>query len=98
MAQQFYFENVDAEYCYTEDHFIDQMKMEGITEMTVLKAIPGTEPDFFWCKHYGQMGEKGGCGSICKEYAPKNGKSGCCKHYTNRVYFHGEDFTIQLNK
>jgi hypothetical protein len=29
---------------------------------------------------------EGGCGKVCKYYNPKNGKSGCCKHYSLKFY------------
>jgi len=53
-----------------------------------IEAIP--DPNYFWCKHYGEVGEKNDhCGRSCPAYDPKNGKSGCCKHF-GKAYTHGK--------
>ena len=92
MKNKFYFKNEDAELCYSKEHFIEGMEDEGITEMEVLEANPDSKSDYFWCKEHGFCGDdtRETCGSECKEYAPRNGKSGCCKHHTKKLYFHGE--------
>ena len=100
MKKQFYYENKDAEICFTEEYFIDKMESEGIKEMTVLKAVPDKIPGIFWCKCECFCGDdsKDTCGKQCKAYEPRNGKSGCCRHYTTKLYIYGEKITINLKE
>jgi hypothetical protein len=94
---KYYFENEDSEGCYSETHFQQQMKDEGLTEVTVLKAVPDgyTECGYIWCKKIGATGEKGECGRSCEYYAPRNGESGMCRHQ-GRFYEHGEEIILKL--
>jgi hypothetical protein len=43
---------------------------------------------YFWCNHFEAVSEKDGmtCGKMCNSYAPRNGKSGCCTHYSLKFY------------
>lgn len=93
-----YFKNEDADMCYQKEYWIEYMKTEGLTEIEVMKAIPNKILDIFWCKQHCMCGDKSekSCGKECKFYAPRNGESGCCKHYTTRVYFHGEKVTLKI--
>lgn len=98
MAKQYYFASKDDELCYEKSHFEDLMKEEGLSEMTLFKAQKqeGID-DFFWCKYYSLVGAKseGTCGKNCGEYSPKNGVSGCCKHYSTKFY-EASDETITI--
>lgn len=98
MKKKLYFEDEDAEICYPEEHFIDHMKFEGIEAMEVNEAFPDKMKGIFWCKHEGFCGDDSSeaCGKQCTAYAPRNGKSGCCKHYTTKIYMHGEKVTLKL--
>jgi len=98
MKKQLYFENEDSEICYTKDHFIDQMKFEVITEMEVNEAIPDKLNGIFWCKHEAFCGDDSSetCGKQCTSYKPINGKNGCCKYYTTRIYVWGEKIKLKI--
>lgn len=98
MKQQFYFENEDAEICYTEDYWKDHMRMEGTAKIEVMQAVPDKIPGIFWCKNDAFCGDDSSqtCGKQCNAYAPRNGKSGCCKYYTTRIYLHGDKITLTL--
>jgi len=76
------------------------MKSEGLTEIEVIKAIPEKINGIFWCKLYGTCGDRSAdvdkCGRSCEHYTPRNGKTGCCKYYTNILYTHGEKVTLNL--
>ena len=98
MKKQFYFKNEDAEVCYTEEYFKNYMEQEGITKIEVMQAVPDKEKGIFWCKHEAFCGDDSSesCGKQCNAYAPRNGKSGCCKYYTTTIYLHGELITLRL--
>lgn len=98
MKQQFYFENEDAETCYTEEYWKNYMKSEGLTKMEVMKGVPEKIKGIFWCKHEAFCGDDSSeyCGKQCNDYAPRNGKSGCCKHYTTQLYSHGEKVVLTI--
>ncbi len=97
MKQQFYFKNEDSEICYTKDYFLDEMKDEKIAEMTVMEAVLDKSPGIFWCKEHFFCGDNSQdtCGNQCNAYEPRNGTSGCCKHYTTRIYSHGEKIILK---
>jgi len=80
MKQKKYFKDMDSEYCFSKQYWLDYMKEFGIEEMTVIEAVPIRNSEFFFCRAVDEMGEKGSCGKICPDYEPRNGKSGMCKH------------------
>lgn len=95
MKTKYYFENEDAENCYTEDEFQDRMKFNELTEMTVLEANPANGSEYIYCKESGSVGEKHDCGKQCPDYEPRNGKSGMCKN-RGLLFEHGEEITLKL--
>jgi hypothetical protein len=99
MKIQYYFEDENSEMCFTKGYFEVKMLRDGVTEMEVFKAIPDKEKGIFWCKHENSCGDstEGTCGKNCEFYVPRNGKSGCCKDYTNIIYIWGEKVTLKLN-
>lgn len=99
MAEQFYFASKDDDICYHRSYFEGLMEYEGWDEMTLYKAKRQDVDGYFWCNHYEMVGEKseGGCGMQCNAYAPKNGKSGCCKYYSLKMY-EPTDETLLLRK
>lgn len=36
MKKQYYFADVDSEICYTKEKFLDDMKADGIKQMTAI--------------------------------------------------------------
>ena len=97
MKIKYYFKNEDTDICYTKEHFLDEMKENGLTEMEVMEAVPlkSHETEYIWCKAIGEAGDRGYCGRMCKSYSPRNGKSGMCK-YQGKFYHHGEKLTLKL--
>jgi len=79
---RFFFREDDAS-CWKLDAHVDYMLFNGITEMDLYLAERETKAPYFFCRHFGEVGEKseGGCGNLCKAYIARNGKGGCCKHY-----------------
>lgn len=92
---KYYFMNVDDEHCHTKKDILDMMKWDEVETKEVFEAVRETGTDYFYCKEHGEVGDisEGDCGRSCSDYAPRNGKSGCCKHrgycYTpgNKVTF-----------
>lgn len=75
---------LDNEICYTLDIIKDMMRCQKIKQTDIIKAKRDTGEPFFYCKHFGEVGEVGeGCGKICKAYEPRNGKNGRCRHSTH---------------
>ena len=79
---RFYFDTEDAETCYELHHFIDDLIIDPVnTRKTLFKAKRVVGSKYFFCQMAGQVGEKGqSCGKQCKDYNPRNGTSGICKH------------------
>lgn len=96
MKKQFYFENEDADHCYLEEYFQQQMDDEGLTEMTVLEAHKSKDKEYIYCTDIGECGEAKECGKECTSYEPRNGKNGCCRH-RRTIYEHGGEVTLTFN-
>lgn len=94
---KYYFESSDSEMCYSIDYFREIMKETGAERMEVYSAVRLTSSEFFYCKEYYSVGVKSDseCGLKCKDYSPRNGKNGICKHNRN-PYKVGEKVTITM--
>ena len=94
-----YFTSKQDEECFSKEYFEGLMEYEGWDEMTLFKAKRQNINGFFWCNYYSNVGDKseGGCGFQCKGYKPRNGKSGCCKHYSLKLY-EPTDETLTLKR
>ena len=86
----------DALFSTDKEGIIEYMKEFGLSELTVYKAAPIKDPDYFYCKIHG-VGEKNGtCGvKWCDDYKPRNGKSGCCVH-VGRLFEAGEEVSFKI--
>jgi hypothetical protein len=74
---------------------VEHMKDNGLTELTVNEAVKIKVEGYMFCQLYG-MGESGYCGKRwCKDYQPRNGKSGICKHQGS-LYESGKEITIKI--
>lgn len=95
MKPTLYFASVDDTYCKPlEDHLHDA-KIEGLTEITLLEAVPDTEKDSIWCTYLGEVEQRNECKkSFCSYYSSKSGK-GICEHRGN-LYWPGEEITFQV--
>lgn len=85
-----YFDNL---YCADLKFLIDYMKDFHLSEMELTEAVRETGKGYFFCKHFGEVGEVGeSCGKFCEKYSPLNKKNGRCIHsgycydYTNKKY------------
>jgi hypothetical protein len=82
---RYYFEDQESERGYAKDHFIEEMKERGITEMKVYPAKMIKGEDFAYCTEYSEPVETGAgdCGRFCEFYKPRNGKNGRCRFSSN---------------
>ena len=91
-----YFETKYSENCHSIDYFYDMMRLEELTEMEVFEAKIEYGTGLFWCNKQGELGEVGeGCGKMCEEYKPRNGKNGRCVH-SGPVYSPDQKVKIKL--
>jgi hypothetical protein len=93
---KYFFKDVEDERCYRKEYWLSEMKADGAEELKLYEAVVSDEKDFFYCKAIQEVGEKGECGKQCKDYAPRNGKSGCCKHL-GKLYEPSEIVTLNIN-
>ena len=78
-----YFDGNEEGCCYPLDYFKEQLD-ENNPEITVYPAVMLRGEQVYYCSKYQEVGEVGdGCGKICKEYKPRNGKNGRCIHSNN---------------
>jgi hypothetical protein len=93
-----YFKDKDSEYCQSLDSFKDEMRLNGIQEMTVIEAVKDNSKDYFYCQSAGEVTENDGiCGKGCCDYEPRNGKNGICNHKSPCYFPDGKAITIKLN-
>lgn len=96
VSTRFFFRQDDA-MCYKLDAHIDYMLFNGINEMDLWLAECETKVSHFFCKAFGEVGERFQCGTWCQHYAPKNGKSGACKHFGYTYEQTDRCFTLKLS-
>jgi hypothetical protein len=95
---KFYFREDIDECCFTKKQIIEDMKEECISELKIFEAMRVTGESYFWCSINQEVGEKGeGCGRLCKQYKPRNGKNGRCR-YSSYCYEHTDKSQILKSK
>lgn len=95
---KFYFKKVNNDGpCHTKAGWKEYMKMEGIETLDLIEAIQMKGSEFFYCTSFDEVGEvKNGCGWMCDNYSPRNGKNGRCR-FSNNLYENGtEEITLTL--
>lgn len=94
---KYYFKDESSEMCYDLEGIKDIIASEGLKEMEVFEAVRSVGEGLFWCKVHCFAAEKSEaeCGKSCKEYEPRNGKSGICKNQ-GYCYNWGEKVLIKL--
>jgi hypothetical protein len=94
-----YFHIHDDRFCFDLTAIYEYMSTHHLTELTGNEAEKETINGQFFCKEFQQIGEieQSLCGAKwCHKYSPRNGKSGCCRHYSKRVYAHGRSVTFVI--
>ncbi len=94
--EKFYvWDKLDTESAYPKSFIIQEMKKQGLEEIEVSEVVPEYQTWYFYCKIKKSFGNSHfECGLICKDYEPRNGKSGCCKHY-GICYKRGESLKLK---
>lgn len=93
---QLYFYNYGDSHCIDLESIKERIDDDGLKEREVYLAEKSVGEGFFYCKKFGEVGESGeGCGNQCKEYKPRNGKSGRCT-YSGHAYNYGEKTLIKI--
>jgi hypothetical protein len=82
-TMQLFFNELNEEFCYDLEYHLDYMIKNNIKKMTLFLAEKDKNLDFFYCKEFMSVGEKGYCGKLCNAYKPRNKKNGICKHFGN---------------
>lgn len=97
----------DDAFCYNLKYFKEEIIKERdeipveITHHILLREAKITFGDgTFYCKEFGFCGTvyDSGCGSDCKEYAPRNKRSGRCRHSSNCYEPGGRTFQLTITK
>jgi hypothetical protein len=91
-----YFTDLDAEYPIDLDWYKARMRELGRTSITVYKGQRYRDEHQIWCKEYQAASERGECGKQCGSYAPRNGRSGACRHLGHFYVPINEPITIKL--
>lgn len=90
-----YFKNEDATLCSPLSGYINDAKIEGLKEVTLIEAIKCKEQDYVFCRLDGEVLERCDCKkSICDNYSSKSGRGKC----ENRgiTYTYGESITFSV--
>ena len=94
-----YFRNLDDERCYDLQAHEDYMRENELIELVLYEAKRETGVDYFYCRMFEEVGERGVCGFYnCAKYKANNGKSGRCKHYGYCYEKTNKKFILKLNK
>lgn len=90
-----YFEVDGNGFCYNLEHW---KRLSPLREREIVLEQAQIEfgTDYFYCEVDNTTGIKGVCGTACKKYAPRNSKSGRCKH--NKNCYTGTGKYSQLTK
>lgn len=94
--EKLYFRSIDDTICETLEDIISDAKLDGLTEITVVEALPddGTH-GFIWCTVNGECIEQSECKkSQCSSYASTSGRGRC--QNKGKLYLHGEERTFKI--
>ena len=76
-TEKLYFENKDANICYSLQYHLERAKEEGLKEIELFEAIPSSEKEYIWCSELETVGDKSECNKDCPYYKV-SGKSKIC--------------------
>ena len=95
MKTNYYFFEEGDEMCYPLEYIKDLIAEQELTEKEVYEAKKVKDSNYMYCRIAGDVGEKGYCGKDCKDYKPRNGKWGICKHQ-GELFESGDKILIKL--
>lgn len=95
-----YFSRFNEEIAYSKEWILKEMKERELEYLEVYEAKRELGTSYFFCKAVGLVAEHGDgfddCGKSCELYAPRNGRSGCCK-YRGFCYEPGQEYILKNN-
>lgn len=88
---------IDDMIFLTKKHIEQELYEQGIERVEAFEAKMEVGGDGFWCNEFQEVGMNGEytCGKICDKYAPRNGKSGRCRHHRNCYEMTDKKVTIK---
>ena len=88
-----YYHTPDSESLWPKSHFFEDENPPDSVE--VYEGVRVTGDGHFYCSEYDEVGDSrySVCGNYCNKYAPRNGRSGRCRHSKN-CYEPGEKVTL----
>lgn len=98
MANKYFMEKDSEGMVYDLEYWKDAVDVE---EREIILEEMNVEygNKLFWCSEHEFAGEVGeDCGTSCKEYEPRNGKSGRCRHSKNTYEPTGKVFRLTKEK
>lgn len=85
--KKLYWSEIDEERIYTKDHFINEMKELGLSELKIYETRKEKIPGVFYCSYHADFCDVSDpadnpCGKLnCDQYSPCNGKNGRCRYH-----------------
>ncbi|MFV0587514.1 hypothetical protein [Bacteroides reticulotermitis] len=97
MNEKLYFRDKDSVFVECLDDLLGQAKQDGLTEVTVLEAIPDDMKDYVWCTYHGDVTERNECRkAMCANYESKSGRGVCSNR--GQLFRHGEAVTFKVEE
>ena len=100
MNKLYFSDEINPEFAYTKTVLLSTMKDMGYESICIYEAKRELHVNYFYCIYYHCVGMKddefSSCGKMCKDYKPRNGRSGCCQH-RGYCYERGKMFTLFKN-
>lgn len=95
-TEPLYFSSIDETNCYPLEYHLHDARIEELTEITLVEAIPDNDDsDHIWCTYMGEATERHMCKKAeCSYYSSKSGR-GKCEHRGN-LYLHGEEVNFKV--
>ncbi len=95
--EKLYFESINDTSCHDLSDLLNNARIDGLTEVTLVEAIPDNETsEYVWCTHEGEVTERDMCRkSECSFYSSKSGRGVC--ESRGKLYLHGNEVTFNLN-
>lgn len=97
--EQLYFKSIDDTLCAPLDGYINDARIEGLSEITLVEAIPDpNNPDYIWCTWNGDVIHRTECKkSQCSYYEANKSGRGTCIH-RGMLYNHGKEVKFIVNE
>ena len=96
MKIEMYFASIDDNICQPLEYHLHDAKIEGLSEIELIEAIPdNNNTSFVWCSYDGEVTEYEICKkTTCGNYFNKSGR-GTCIHRGN-LYTYGETVKFKV--